>query len=196
LKSETQEPKVIRATSAGSVSRRSTVATAVLPSSNSINGNLNSEETPSNTLPIRLPSQPSSENISGCNGSSNSNSRTPLSSHSLPERNRGPILREVRHPDGSFERLYCDGSRTIEYANGSAKEISSDGVSSTVYLFNGDIKQTMEDGTVVSCRFPAYISDDSFLLLDVCQKKTGEGITVIGILLACYNLYPHSNRDN
>nr|CDS33982.1 centromere protein j [Hymenolepis microstoma] len=149
LNADTQEPKVIRAISAGSVSRRSALTLAVLPSSKSINGNLNVEETPTNSLPIHLLSQPSSENISGCNESSNSISRTPLSSRSLPERNRGPILREIRHPDGSFERLYCDGSRTIGYANGSAKEISPDGVSSTVYLFNGDTKQTMEDGTVI-----------------------------------------------
>ncbi|VDL61057.1 unnamed protein product [Hymenolepis diminuta] len=146
---ETQQSKVVRATSAGSVSSRSVVTPAVLPFSKSMNGNLNMEEMPSNSLPICLPSQLSSENISGYNGSSTSTSRTPLSLRSLPKRNRGPVLREVRHPDSSFERLYCDGSRTIEYANGSAKEIFADGVSSIVYLFNGDTKQTMEDGTVV-----------------------------------------------
>ena len=54
-----------------------------------------------------------------------------------------------------MERLYCDGSRVIEYKNGSRKEIAADGASSIVYLFNGDTKQSLADGTVESlpCAF-------------------------------------------
>ena len=49
-----------------------------------------------------------------------------------------------------MQRLYCDGSKKAGSANGSLKDLHSDGVTSIVYFPNGDTKQTMEDGTVVS----------------------------------------------
>ncbi|KAM7540297.1 hypothetical protein Aperf_G00000023868 [Anoplocephala perfoliata] len=143
---ERQELKSTRTASAGSISYRSAVAKSQLPSSKSMNGDINFQDPSSDPLPTR----PSSGTITKCcNGSGTITTRTPPSSRALPERNRGPVLREVHHPDGSLERLYCDGSRTIDYANGSTKEIFPDGVSSIVCLFNGDTKQTKKDGTVI-----------------------------------------------
>lgn len=42
-----------------------------------------------------------------------------------------------------------DGSKILLYTNGTRKVISSDGLSSTVYFFNGDIKKITPDGNVV-----------------------------------------------
>ena len=57
---------------------------------------------------------------------------------------------EVVHPDGKVERIYSNNAREILFANGTRKQISSDGQSIIVWFFNGDIKQMMPDQRVVS----------------------------------------------
>ncbi|CDS40421.1 centromere protein j [Echinococcus multilocularis] len=66
-----------------------------------------------------------------------------------PDRNRGPVIHEVYHPDGSLERLYRDSSRARVYGNSTTKEICPDGVMSEVCPSNSDAKQTLEDGTIL-----------------------------------------------
>ena len=43
-----------------------------------------------------------------------------------------------------------DGSKVVLFSNGTRKVLSADGQTSTVYFFNGDIKRTQSDGTIVS----------------------------------------------
>ena len=47
------------------------------------------------------------------------------------------------------EKIEADGSKVITFSNGTRKVISPDGKSSTVYFFNGDMKYTKPDQTVV-----------------------------------------------
>uniref|UniRef100_A0A671NGZ2 Uncharacterized protein n=1 Tax=Sinocyclocheilus anshuiensis TaxID=1608454 RepID=A0A671NGZ2_9TELE len=49
---------------------------------------------------------------------------------------------------GSVERLFWSGCRVITFRNGTKKEIGVD-KSVTVTFFNGDVKRTLADGTVV-----------------------------------------------
>ncbi|XP_048582461.1 centromere protein J isoform X2 [Nematostella vectensis] len=56
---------------------------------------------------------------------------------------------EIAHPDGKVEQVQPDGSRVILFANGTRREISSDGKTVIVTFFNGDIKQVMPDQRVV-----------------------------------------------
>ncbi|KAL5966649.1 Centromere protein J [Taenia solium] len=67
----------------------------------------------------------------------------------LSDRKRGPVIREVHHSDGSLEKVYCDGLRKMACVNGTTKELCPDGVLSVLYPSNGDVKQAMEDGTIV-----------------------------------------------
>ncbi|KAL6486549.1 hypothetical protein MHYP_G00059410 [Metynnis hypsauchen] len=61
-----------------------------------------------------------------------------------------PVVREeIRYPDGKIEQLLSDGSRVIVFRNGTKKEIGVDQRSVTVTFFNGDVKRTLPDGTVV-----------------------------------------------
>ena len=48
------------------------------------------------------------------------------------------------------EHVEDDGTRVILFPNGTKKMVSMDGLTSTVYFFNGDIKRIMSDGTIVS----------------------------------------------
>ncbi len=48
------------------------------------------------------------------------------------------------------EKVYNNGAREIVFANGTRKQISSDGKSIIVSFFNGDLKQIMPDQRVVS----------------------------------------------
>lgn len=47
------------------------------------------------------------------------------------------------------EKILKDGSQLIIYPNGTRKEVSCDGKTTTVTFFNGDIKQVLEDQRVV-----------------------------------------------
>lgn len=42
-----------------------------------------------------------------------------------------------------------DGSKVVTFSNGTRKVVSTDGKSSTVYFFNGDVKHVKPDRTVV-----------------------------------------------
>ncbi|XP_015284966.1 PREDICTED: centromere protein J [Gekko japonicus] len=56
---------------------------------------------------------------------------------------------EVSHPDGKVEKILKDGSHLIFFPNGTRKEVSCDGKTTTVTFFNGDIKQVLEDQRVI-----------------------------------------------
>ena len=43
-----------------------------------------------------------------------------------------------------------DGSKVFLYSNGTKKVVSSNGLTSVMYFFNGDIKRTEDNGDVVS----------------------------------------------
>ncbi|KAL1254028.1 hypothetical protein QQF64_016257 [Cirrhinus molitorella] len=58
------------------------------------------------------------------------------------------VREETCYPDGRVERLYWNGCRVITFRNGTKKEISVD-KSVTVKFFNGDVKRTLADGTVI-----------------------------------------------
>ncbi|XP_046386182.1 centromere protein J [Ischnura elegans] len=47
-----------------------------------------------------------------------------------------------------LEKINPDGSREIRYENGNFKHISPDGKSSKLFFYNGDVKETLADGTV------------------------------------------------
>ncbi|XP_066533243.1 centromere protein J isoform X2 [Hoplias malabaricus] len=67
------------------------------------------------------------------------------------EGSKAVVMEEVRYPDGKIEQLLSDGSRVIVFRNGTKKEIGVDPRSVTVTFFNGDVKHTFPDGTVVYC---------------------------------------------
>ena len=65
------------------------------------------------------------------------------------------VLKAVLHSMDTLvfhqvERVYSNGSREVLFANGTRKEISSDGQYFIVSFFNGDIKQVFPDQRVVS----------------------------------------------
>ncbi|XP_066477222.1 centromere protein J [Tiliqua scincoides] len=57
--------------------------------------------------------------------------------------------REITHPDGRVEKILKGGSQLIIFPNGTRKEVSCDGKTTTVTFFNGDIKQVLEDQRVI-----------------------------------------------
>ncbi|KAM8952937.1 uncharacterized protein RCH25_043688 [Pelodytes ibericus] len=59
------------------------------------------------------------------------------------------IQEETQYPDGKVERLLSDGRRVITFSNGTKKEISADGLATTVSFFNGDVKKIMPDQSIV-----------------------------------------------
>ncbi|KAL7871551.1 hypothetical protein SRHO_G00065340 [Serrasalmus rhombeus] len=65
------------------------------------------------------------------------------------ESSKAVVREEIRYPDGKIEQLLSDGSRVIVFRNGTKKEIGVDQRSVTVTFFNGDVKRTLPDGTVV-----------------------------------------------
>ncbi|KAK7133868.1 hypothetical protein R3I94_015659 [Phoxinus phoxinus] len=58
------------------------------------------------------------------------------------------VREETHYPDGRVERLFSNGCRVITFRNGTKKEIGVD-KSVTVSFFNGDVKRTLADGTVI-----------------------------------------------
>ncbi|XP_016353275.1 centromere protein J-like [Sinocyclocheilus anshuiensis] len=58
------------------------------------------------------------------------------------------VQEETRYSDGRVERLFWSGCRVITFRNGTKKEIGVD-KSVTVTFFNGDVKRTLADGTVI-----------------------------------------------
>ncbi|CAH2251149.1 Hypothetical predicted protein [Pelobates cultripes] len=59
------------------------------------------------------------------------------------------IQEETQYPDGKVEQLLSDGRRVIGFNNGTKKEISADGSTTTVSFFNGDVKKIMPDQSIV-----------------------------------------------
>ncbi|XP_075706113.1 centrosomal P4.1-associated protein [Rhinoderma darwinii] len=56
---------------------------------------------------------------------------------------------EITYPDGKVERILRNGCHVILFPNGTHKEVSPDGKSTTVTFFNGDVKQVMADQRVI-----------------------------------------------
>lgn len=60
------------------------------------------------------------------------------------------VVKSVNHNEakGTTEKVYSDGSVEICYSNGNRKEVSSDGATTKVYYYNGDVKETLASGLV------------------------------------------------
>ncbi|XP_029140140.1 centromere protein J [Protobothrops mucrosquamatus] len=59
------------------------------------------------------------------------------------------VEREASHPDGKVEKVLKNGCHLIIFPNGTRKEVSYDGKTTTVTFFNGDVKQVLEDQRVI-----------------------------------------------
>ncbi|XP_068123042.1 centromere protein J [Hyperolius riggenbachi] len=68
---------------------------------------------------------------------------------SVPVKDRDDIQGEVTYPDGKTERILRNGCHVILFPNGTRKEVSADGKSTTVTFFNGDVKQVLADQRVI-----------------------------------------------
>ena len=58
------------------------------------------------------------------------------------------LVSEHQNPDGSKEMVYKDGRIETLYPNGSVKTVSKGGKTSKTQYFNGDVKETLEDGSI------------------------------------------------
>ncbi|XP_075448426.1 centrosomal P4.1-associated protein isoform X1 [Ascaphus truei] len=56
---------------------------------------------------------------------------------------------EISYADGKVERILRNGCHVILFPNGTRKEVSADGQSTTVTFFNGDVKQVLADQRVI-----------------------------------------------
>lgn len=74
---------------------------------------------------------------------------TDLKSESFPVKESDDVQGEVSYPDGKVERILKNGCHVILFPNGTRKEVSADGKSTTVTFFNGDVKQVMADQRVI-----------------------------------------------
>ncbi|XP_053163701.1 centromere protein J isoform X2 [Hemicordylus capensis] len=63
--------------------------------------------------------------------------------------NEEEVEREASHPDGKVEKILKSGCQLIFFPNGTRKEVSCDGKTTTVTFFNGDVKQVLEDQSVI-----------------------------------------------
>ncbi|KAG8542003.1 hypothetical protein GDO81_027705 [Engystomops pustulosus] len=66
-----------------------------------------------------------------------------------PVKDSDSIQGEIAYPDGKVERILRNGCHVILFPNGTRKEVSPDGRSTTVTFFNGDVKQVMADQRVI-----------------------------------------------
>ncbi|KAE8627483.1 hypothetical protein XENTR_v10007020 [Xenopus tropicalis] len=69
--------------------------------------------------------------------------------------NEEDVQGEVTYSDGKVERILRNGYHVIEFPNGTRKEVSADGKSTTVKFFNGDVKQVLGDQRIIY-----YYADD------------------------------------
>uniref|UniRef100_A0A671NN30 Centromere protein J C-terminal domain-containing protein n=1 Tax=Sinocyclocheilus anshuiensis TaxID=1608454 RepID=A0A671NN30_9TELE len=74
---------------------------------------------------------------------------------------------------GSVERLFWSGCRVITFRNGTKKEIGVD-KSVTVTFFNGDVKRTLADGTVVCITITGVLQHFKIHKL-FCEKHHPDG---------------------
>ncbi|XP_016284488.2 uncharacterized protein LOC103097496 isoform X2 [Monodelphis domestica] len=58
---------------------------------------------------------------------------------------REDILKKTKHPDGKVEWKFSDGSKAVDFPNGTWKEISADRKTTTVTFSNGDVQKFMPD---------------------------------------------------
>ncbi|XP_063807689.1 centromere protein J [Pseudophryne corroboree] len=68
---------------------------------------------------------------------------------SSPVKENDDVQGEITYPDGKTERILRNGNHVILFPNGTRKEVSADGKSTTVTFFNGDVKQVMADQRVI-----------------------------------------------
>ncbi|KAM3935685.1 centrosomal P4.1-associated protein [Leptodactylus fuscus] len=68
---------------------------------------------------------------------------------SAPVKDNDYVQGEITYPDGKVERILRNGCHVILFPNGTRKEVSPDGKSTTVTFFNGDVKQVMSDQRVI-----------------------------------------------
>jgi hypothetical protein len=54
----------------------------------------------------------------------------------------------ISKPSPSREKVYPDGRKEIWYPNGNLKKISADGSLTKMIYYNGDVKETLSDGTL------------------------------------------------
>ncbi|XP_077154442.1 centrosomal P4.1-associated protein [Ranitomeya variabilis] len=66
-----------------------------------------------------------------------------------PVKDNDDVQGEITYPDGKVERILRNGCHVILFPNGTRKEVSPDGKSTTVTFFNGDVKQVMADQRVI-----------------------------------------------
>ncbi|XP_069825890.1 centromere protein J [Dendropsophus ebraccatus] len=66
-----------------------------------------------------------------------------------PVKDNDDVQGEITYPDGKMERILRNGCHVILFPNGTRKEVSPDGKSTTVTFFNGDVKQVMADQRVI-----------------------------------------------
>ncbi|XP_077197755.1 centrosomal P4.1-associated protein [Paroedura picta] len=82
---------------------------------------------------------------------------------------------EASHPNGKVERILKDGSHLIVFPNGTRKEVSCDGKTTTVTFFNGDIKQVLEDQRVIYYYADAKTTHTTYPTgLDVLHFSNGQ----------------------
>lgn len=74
---------------------------------------------------------------------------TEMKNESFPVKGSDDVQGEVSYPDGKVERILKNGCHVILFTNGTQKEVSADGKSTTVTFFNGDVKKVMADQRVI-----------------------------------------------
>ncbi|KAM5180135.1 centrosomal P4.1-associated protein isoform 1-T2 [Mantella aurantiaca] len=74
---------------------------------------------------------------------------TEMKTESFTMKESDDVQGEVSYPDGKVERILRNGCHVILFPNGTRKEVSADGKSTTVTFFNGDVKQVMADQRVI-----------------------------------------------
>ncbi|XP_054243115.1 centromere protein J [Indicator indicator] len=85
------------------------------------------------------------------------------------------IERETAYPDGKVEKVLRNGCHLIFFPNGTCKKVGSDGKTTTITFFNGDVKQMMPDGTVIYYYADAKTTHTTYLDgLEVLQFSNGQ----------------------
>ncbi|XP_063078764.1 uncharacterized protein si:ch211-140l13.3 [Engraulis encrasicolus] len=72
------------------------------------------------------------------------------------------VKEEINYPDGKVEQILSSGCRVITYRDGTRKDVSVDGKTTTITFFNGDVKETLGDDTVVYHYRDAQATHTSF----------------------------------
>ncbi|XP_075054985.1 centrosomal P4.1-associated protein [Mixophyes fleayi] len=74
---------------------------------------------------------------------------TEQKNENTPVKENDAVQGEITYPDGKTEQILRNGTHVILFPNGTRKEVSGDGKSTTVTFFNGDVKQVMADQRVI-----------------------------------------------